>query len=689
MFVKSIDGKGVVTIKLVCSKSRVAPLSGVTIPRLELCAASVLKKLYVKTRAQFEIPIKRVIFWSDSTIVLCWLRKAPHLLRTFEANRLAEIQILGDEVQWRHVRSVDNPADPLSRGLLPSEFIQNTLWNVGPSWLTLSEADWPRLTEPSAINLPGLKRDMCLFSTNDCAYIYSRFSSFQRLIRVVALILRWRVRDSNKESSRSMSEGSAPGVRSTKTVSRVRPLLCRELMDAEQKILTMIQQQRLSKEIRLLATARDTIPGELTVPFRKATGLDELNPFLDEHNLIRVGGHLKKADLIYNQRHPVLLPSQHPVTDLIIRAIHEANLHAGIQSTLYSIRERFWVLNGKNQVRRIVQRCVECIRQRPNIMHAKMDDLPDSRVNEAPAFSRTGVDFFGPMLIKEKKDRNKSFLKTYGCVFVCMVSKAVHMELATDLSTEGFLAAFRRFISRRGIPEHVFSDNGTNFVGTNKEIGEIYKLHDTAEFKNAIGAFALIKRIEWHFNPPLSPDFGGLWEAAVKSFKHHLKRVLKGQTLTYEQMNTLLIEVEGILNSRPLCTLSADPNDPMAITPAHSLIGRPSNFLPEKSLVSVPNNRLSIYKFITKARQDFWNKWHKEYLNELQTRQKWHTATAELKIGDVVILMEDNLKCARWPLGVIVEVFPGSDDINRVVSVKTASGVYKRNITRLCALLNC
>ncbi|XP_033221084.1 uncharacterized protein LOC117175486 [Belonocnema kinseyi] len=201
-----------------------------------------------------------------------------------------------------------------------------------------------------------------------------------------------------------------------------------------------------------------------------------------------------------------------------------------------------------------------------------------------------------------------------------MVSKAVHIEFATDLSTEGFLAALRRFIGRRGVPEHIYSDNGTNFVGANKELREIYDFFETEEFKKKIGSFALSKRKEWHFNPPLSPHFGGIWEAAVKSFKHHLKRLLKDQKLTYEQMNTLLIEIEVIFNTRPLYALSADPDDPLAIAPAHLLIGRPFNFLPEKNLISVPDNRLSTYNLITKAQQDFWKRWYKEYLNELQTR---------------------------------------------------------------------
>ncbi|XP_033229062.1 uncharacterized protein LOC117180681 [Belonocnema kinseyi] len=450
----------------------------------------------------------------------------------------------------------------------------------------------------------------------------------------------------------------------------------------------MVQKERFSKEIDILKPILKTSSNETPVSLLKKIGkpLSKLSPFLDEHGLLRVGGRLKKSDLAYDTKHPLLLSSQHHLTDIIIREIHERTKHAGISLTFYTLRERFWIINGKHQIRGIIHRCVTCIRHSPQDSHAKMADMPDVRVNESPAFCHTGVDFFGPILIKEKKDRNKTFIKTYGCVFVCMVSKAVHIEIAVDLSTEGFLAALSRFIHRRGTPERVFSDNGTNFVGANRELTEIYKLVDSREFKQTVGNYALSKKIDWEFNPALSPHFGGLWEAAVKSFKHHLKRVLGDKKLTYEQLNTLVIEIEAILNSRPLYTFSADQNDPLAITPAHLLIGRPFTVLPEPNLLSVPDNRLSVYNFITKARQDFWKKWHKEYLHELQVRNKWQSSTAELKVGSVVLLLEDNVACARWPLVVIVEIFPGSDGIARVASVKTANGVYKRNITRLCIL---
>ncbi|XP_058803914.1 uncharacterized protein LOC131671475 [Phymastichus coffea] len=448
-------------------------------------------------------------------------------------------------------------------------------------------------------------------------------------------------------------------------------------MASEISIVKSMQQERFPNELRKLSQTSNS--------FKRGTSFDNLAPFIGDDKVIRVGGRLNKSQLPYNQRHPILLPQNHHITDLIIRQTHLSNLHAGISTTLYAVRNKFFILNGKNQVRRVIRRCVDCIRQKPPIAHAQMGNLPEPRVSESPAFDRTGVDFFGPLLIKEKAHRNKSFLKVYGCVFVCLASKAVHIELALDLSAQGFLDAFDRFTCRRGLPSHMYSDNGTNFVGANRELQELYDLFESPEFRKQVGENGIAKRVEWHFNPPLSPHYGGLWEAAVKSFKHHLKGVLN-QQLTYEQLETFLIKIEAILNSRPLCVLSADPNDPLAVTPAHLLIGRPINVLPEKSLLSVPDNRLSTSKFMIKARQNFWNKWHKEYLHELQIRQKWQTSNSTLQPGMIVLLMDDLSHCAKWPLGVVLEVFPGSDSIARVASVKTSSGVYKRNITRLCVL---
>ncbi|XP_058801546.1 uncharacterized protein LOC131670173 [Phymastichus coffea] len=556
--------------------------------------------------------IVQTILRTDSKIVLCWLDKAPHLLRTYEVNRVADIQTLGEKVEWKHVRSKDNPADSLSRRQLPRKLLADPLWNSGPPWLVLSQDQWPPSESSSSVDPPGATEGIVLFTASSGSNVYARFSDYECLIRSIRYLLRWH----RKEPLPDDIQGADKSLLGIRYLSQI------EIAHAERTILLLIQRECFSHEMKLLKSTTKLISKGPNGAFRSRMKFDELNPFLDEHGLIRVGGRLKNSNLQFNQKYPILLPSNHNVSDLIIRDAHHRNLHGRVQCTLYTIRERFWILNGRNQIRHVLRRCVPCLRQKPKFSHTKIADLPESRVNPAFAFAKTGVDFFGPIMIKEKKDRNRSFLKAYASVFVCMATKAVHIEVASDLSAKGFLACFRRFIATHGKPSTMHSDNGTNFVGANNELQKIYKLHDSPEFKDAIQTFAASERIEWNFNPPLSPYFGGLWEAAVKSFKHHLNRVVKDQKLTYEQLETLLKEIAAVLNSRPLYAISADPNDSLAITPAHFLIGHPFNFLPEQNYVSVPNNRLTSYQLVSKARQAFWSKWLKEYLHELQTRQK-------------------------------------------------------------------
>ncbi|XP_011874869.1 PREDICTED: uncharacterized protein LOC105565906, partial [Vollenhovia emeryi] len=169
-----------------------------------------------------------------------------------------------------------------------------------------------------------------------------------------------------------------------------------------------------------------------------------------------------------------------------------------------------------------------------------MGNLPQVRVREAIPFANTGVDFCGPFYIKEKKHRNRIRIKVYVCIFVCMTIKAVHFEVVNDLTSDGFLAALRRFISRRGIPAQVYSDNGTNFVGANNQLREMYALFNSDKHKNTVDRFACENQIKWHFIPPAAPHFGGLWESTVKLFKHHFKRVVGDALFTFEELNTLV-----------------------------------------------------------------------------------------------------------------------------------------------------
>ncbi|XP_033305879.1 uncharacterized protein LOC117208697 [Bombus bifarius] len=572
VYVRTTDRKNNIWNRLLTARSKVAPLKSLSIPRLELSGALLLTSLILRS-------------YGD--------RSSPHTLKTFVANRVAEIQAKTNISDWRHVPTHDNPADLISRGQTPKEFLCPSIWKNGPRWLLQSENYWPVWNPTPVVDLPEQKKTICLKTNINDNTLLHRYSSWPRLIRIVARCLRWRHKQ-----------------------HRSAHLTTDELTAAHNRLIKIVQSSHFAPEIRILQKNRSEDVGGKLQP---------LNPFLDEDGLLRVGGRLTNSAIPFSQKHPIILPKS-PVTELIIEQEHRNNHHTGTQATLYAVRLRYWPIDGRSQVWRTLRRCVRCCRANPPPVEYLMGDLPEARITESRPFTNVGIDYCGPFYIKERRDRNRRKIKTYAAIFVCLATKAVHIELVSDLTTDAFLAALRRFISRRGYCATILTDNGTNFVGANRELQELRTLLQSDDHQDRVQNFLADRQIQWRFNPPNSPHFSGLWEAAVKAFKRHLIRVVGTELLTFEHFNTLVIEIEAILNSRPLTPISSDPKDPPVLSPGHFLIGDTLTSLRERDFRTVPSGRLSSWQRIHQIKQHFWSRWYREYLNELTRRNRWARA---------------------------------------------------------------
>lgn len=279
--------------------------------------------------------------------------------------------------------------------------------------------------------------------------------------------------------------------------------------------------------------------------------------------------------------------------------------------------------------------------------------------------------------------RGKKAFKAHIAVFVCLSTRAIHLELVHNLTSEGFLAAYRRFTARRGLPTSLYSDNGTGFHGAERELYLAFKaLNRDQELNSHLASDGT----SWHFIPPSAPHFGGLWEAGVKSVKHHLKRILGCHTLSIEEFNTLLTQIEACLNSRPIAPLSDDPNDLTSLTPGHFLVGGPLVAVPERSVLELKESRLNRWQRVRRMFEQFWRVWSKDYLHSLQQRRKWQQDQPNVQPNDLVLVRNDLLPPSKWDLGRILNVYPDEKGKVRVVDVRVKSGILKRPVVKLCPL---
>ncbi|GFT82462.1 integrase catalytic domain-containing protein [Trichonephila clavipes] len=635
VYIKCFNESGQSQTRLLCSKSRVAPLKTLTIPRLELSAALLLSRLVKKVVPILQLSIHKIWMRTDSTIALAWIKTEPHKLKTFVSNRVAEIQALSKDYHWKHVSSKNNPADLISRGCNVDELLKNEMWFSGPDLQTDEYEDNQLFLDPSYRD--ELKCAVTLSMTECSSNFYDELfnvtNNFIKLIRIFSFIFRF-----------------INNIKAKESCNKEKYLTADEVKRSTEFLAKIAQLSEFKAEIDALKKGKGV---------SKTSKLKALDPFLDENSLLRVGGRLCNADLPFEAKHQIIIPSKHKFTKLLFEHMHKKFFHIGAQGLVHQIRMQFWPINGKGIARKTVHDCIACFRQKPTGVDQLMGNLPSERVTPSAPFLNSGVDFCGPFQIKFKNQRKGIFSKVYVAIFVCLATKAIHLEAVTDLTTEAFIAALKRLCARRGRISTLMSDNATNFKGAAAELNRFIKL--ICNKNETLANYFASEAIQWKFIPPHSPNFGGLWEAGVKSFKHHLYRTLVNSKITFEEFETIIIQIEGILNSRPLVPLSDNINEYEVLTPGHFIIGRPISAIPEPAILDISDNRLSRWQYTTKCVQTIWKRWKNDYLNHLQQRNKWQFDKNNVAVGCLVLLKENDLPPCKWTMARILEVIYGTD----------------------------
>ena len=645
-YLRQVNSDGQVRCSFLFGKSRLAPLKQMSIPRLELAAATVSVRLNKLLKNELEIPIDKITFWTDSMTVLRYI-----------ANE-----------------SKSNPADEASRGTSADAFILNDRWIKGPDFLLKPPAEWINLpkhsTELSGDD-PEVKRESKSFVVDmrpreiqsNVMSLVQRFSSWLKLLKFIAVCLRCQRRfiTRKRKSTQDNFDRSSQ-------LSSLEPLSNSEINDAEREVI-MFDQSRTFAEERRAIQKGDCV--------KKSSVLAKLDPIL-VNGLLRVGGRLSRAPLHHDMKHQIIIAKDSPLARLLIQHFHQKSGHSGREYVLSLLRERFWLIRANVTVRSVLSSCFGCRRRQSAVGEQKMADLPRPRVTpDQPPFTCVGIDYFGPFFVRQKR----SMAKRYGAIFTCLAVRAVHLEISYSLDTDSFILALRRFIARRGQVKEIRSDNGTNFTGAEKELRVMIEGWNQAQIHEEL----LQKGIQWYFNPPAASHHGGAWERMIRSTRKILGSLVKEQTIDDESLQTLMCEAESIINGRPLTAISDDPKDLEPLTPNHLLLRQEASLPPsvfERSQLYSRRRWLQV-QYLANV---FWYRWKREYLPLLQERQKWLRPRRNFSVGDTVIIADEQSPRNLWPIGRVSEVYPDSSGFVRRVKVITKKSTLERPVTKLCLL---
>lgn len=656
-------------VSFVAAKSRVAPQKSLSIPRLELQAAVMSTRLKDTIIKELSITIDQVMMWTDSQTVLSWIRSTKRRYSAFVSHRISEILDSTTISQWRWVPSGDNVADQATR-ISENPSISET-WLNGPEFLAKSVESWP--IDKNFVSTDEELKHVHIHNETKrtCSLIdYAKFSKWERLLRCAAYVKRYihqlKVRRNSPVKMRQQSIAEL--------IATIPPLTAEELHDAEEMLFRMVQSESYGPEIQSLNQSEKQVS--------KKSPLYNLNPVIDGNGVVRLATRIDVAPAIVSQsiRQPIVLNQDHWITNLLIDATHRKFQHMNKEAVVNHLRQYVWIPKIRIQVNRVVRKCCFCIQRLAKPKPPKMAALPEGRVSPfQPVFSFTGLDYFGPIEITVGRRHEKR----WGVLFVCLSTRAIHMELAATLDTSSAIMCVRNFNNRRGPAVEMISDNGTNLRAAEKELRNAVEEIDVVRLQDeSMQHLPHETRTKWRFNPPSAPHFGGSWERMIQTVKKSLYIVLKEKYPREETLRSALIEVENLVNSRPLYYVPNDVDNMEAITPNHLLKGTFRHVIQFDGDYDCRKQ----WKKSQSLATEFWKRWLKEYLPTISTRPKWNDEVDAVKIGQLVLIVDESLKRGEWKKGIISNVYPSRDGKIRKAEVKTVSSTYIRPVAKLAVL---
>ena len=614
---------------LVTGKSRVSPLKPITVPRLELQAAVLSVTAARFLHSQLEYTNVSHHFWTDSRVVLGYICNESARFHMYVANRVEKIRQSSTPEQWHYVPTDENPADHASRGLTVEQ---------------LTESDWFR--GPAFLWEPGLS------PTTESYKLPADDKEIKVTVRAVT----------SAESRDFSLESIARKFSCLAKLTSALGALIRRCARQRGDIISQVESRERATR-QLLRSAQQDAYAELD-PKSRSHPLRAVDPFRDQDGLLRVGGRQTKSAEDFNVKHPLICPKVSHLSSLLIAHSHSQTAHQGKNFTINHIRQSgFWIVGCRRLVVSHIRKCVTCAKHRGKCMGQKMADLPVDRTTPSPPFTYCGLDCFGPFTVKEGRRE----LKRYGLLLTCLASRAIHIEVLDDLSTDAFMNGLRSFIAIRGRIRLIRCDQGTNFMGARREINSDSPTVDTDSLVKRLAA------IDCEFVPnlPAASHMGGVWERQIRTVRSVLTGILDQQTavrLDTTSLRTVMYEAMAIVNSRPLTVEQLDGTDgPLPLTPNHLLTNKtgitapppPGNFEKEDLYLGKRWRRVQYLV------QLFWTRWRREYLNTLQSRKKWTEEKDCIQVGDIVLLKDENVCRAEWRVGRVTEAFRSSDGLVR------------------------